>query len=407
VSAKAKADPFVKVKTILVSSRSWLGRPSQMERELNRWTDKGWHLIDHQQIGNTKRYALVFEYRMSPEEIRAHKRRRFGLQLGCASGLVALFALAWAAGNTSTLTRNPTPTVQTAVAALQTTSPIPEATPTRVRPSATPTTDTPTLTDTIEPSATPSRTPAVTTPAPRATRTAQPTATSSVTSAATRTPRPTATATTTRRPSATPTTRPTATPTTTATATATFTPSATLTLIPSATITETPAPTATPTPAATPVMLYTARDANIRDCPRTTCAIQTTLPVGVPVYAVGLENGESVSGSSTWRRVVVNGREGFVHDGLLTTTQPRPISNPPAQQPPVQQPGLISTPVPPPPRTNPSWNFTCGGNDFNCPDFEGRCDMLLAYVNTCPGDPSRLDSEGDGRYCETQCPNQP
>jgi hypothetical protein len=382
VSARVKVDPFVKIKTILVSSRSWFGRPSQMEREVNRWTDKGWRLIDHQQIGNTKRYALVFQCRLSPKEIRAQKRRRLGLQLGCATLLVSMFALAWAAGNSSIFNRNPAPTMQQAISLAET---VASPTATRFRPSTTPTTAELSPTDPPKPTVPPSHTATTANTTLRASRTPRLTATPTVS----RTPRPTVTPI--RRPSATATNSPTATASTTPTQTATATPSMT----PTSTPTVTPSPIITDTPAPTPVMLYTAREANVRDCPRTTCAIQTTLPVGVPVYAVGLEDGESVSGSSTWRTIVVNGREGYVHDSLMTTSQPRPISNPP-----VQHPGLISTPVPP--LNAPVSNYSCVGDNYNCGDFQ-TCDQIRAYFATCPGDPSQLDRDRDGRYCESVC----
>jgi micrococcal nuclease len=56
-----------------------------------------------------------------------------------------------------------------------------------------------------------------------------------------------------------------------------------------------------------------------------------------------------------------------------------------------------STPVT---RQGGTWN--CVGNLYNCDDFSS-CEEVMSYWETCPGDPSRLDGDHDGRPCESLC----
>jgi SH3-like domain-containing protein len=50
-----------KSRKVEVTSRSSFGQPSQMEREINKWTKEGWHLVDSRAVGDD-RYILTFEY---------------------------------------------------------------------------------------------------------------------------------------------------------------------------------------------------------------------------------------------------------------------------------------------------------------------------------------------------------
>ena len=56
-----------------------------------------------------------------------------------------------------------------------------------------------------------------------------------------------------------------------------------------------------------------------------------------------------------------------------------------------------STPVT---RQGTTWN--CDGNLYDCGDFSS-CEEVMSYWQACPGDPSRLDGDHDGRPCETLC----
>jgi micrococcal nuclease len=59
--------------------------------------------------------------------------------------------------------------------------------------------------------------------------------------------------------------------------------------------------------------------------------------------------------------------------------------------------GVPATPTLPP---GTGWN--CSGNLYNCDDFSS-CDQVMSYWHACPGDPSRLDGDHDGRPCEALC----
>jgi endonuclease YncB( thermonuclease family) len=46
------------------------------------------------------------------------------------------------------------------------------------------------------------------------------------------------------------------------------------------------------------------------------------------------------------------------------------------------------------------WN--CSGNRYNCSDFSS-CAEVMDYWRACPGDPSHLDGDNDGKPCESLC----
>jgi len=75
------------------------------------------------------------------------------------------------------------------------------------------------------------------------------------------------------------------------------------------------------------------------------------------------------------------------------TDTPLPTSTPTST--PLPTPTPTSTPTP---RTD--WN--CNGDLHNCGDFTS-CDEVWVYWNACPGDPSHLDGDDDGKPCESLC----
>jgi len=50
----------------------------------------------------------------------------------------------------------------------------------------------------------------------------------------------------------------------------------------------------------------------------------------------------------------------------------------------------------------PTAEWDCNGNLYNCGDFSS-CEEVMSYWHACPGDPSQLDNDHDGRPCETLC----
>ena len=80
--------------------------------------------------------------------------------------------------------------------------------------------------------------------------------------------------------------------------------------------------------------------------------------------------------------------------GVWAEPTPIPASpTPPATPTPIP-------PAPPIPKPAPAWN--CSGNRYNCGDF-ASCEEVMSYWYACPGDPSWLDGDNDGRPCESLC----
>jgi hypothetical protein len=184
-------------------------------------------------------------------------------------------------------------------------------------------------------------------------------------------------------------------PTPTITPIPTNTPWPTMTMIPS----NTPPPTITPIPSATskPTMqpqtrYVTAQQVNVRRCIGVECEIVTTLKYGDSLVATG--QGTDSDGA-IWYSFKHNGQTVWVA-GWYTSSQKPSVSQPATQAPAVQptQPPIVQP-------TQPA-TWTCWGDLYNCGDFSS-CAEMWSYWNTCPGDPSKLDQNNDGRPCESQC----
>lgn len=192
----------------------------------------------------------------------------------------------------------------------------------------------------------------------------------------------------------------------------------TFTPTPIPTRTNTPRPTVqvqiTYAPTATPILetqtlFINSNGINVRSCARinnSACPVVDVLQRGDDFEGIEIVTGDSFSGSTQWWHGLLNSEDIYVHSSFVSTT--RPANNP--APPPVnnanssnssgntnQSPATNS----PPPAQGSQW--TCGGNIYNCPDFANRCSELYDYFRTCPGDPSDLDGDDDGRPCETQC----
>jgi len=165
---------------------------------------------------------------------------------------------------------------------------------------------------------------------------------------------------------------------------------------PSATITDTstptePPPTLPPQPtSAPPETWYTVSTANLRSCASTDCDQIIQLSGGMMVTIIGYEQGESYKGSDIWRIVDYNGQRLYVHSSLVAVNAPQPTAAPVQVVYPTSAP--VSVPV------QQVWN--CTGDIYNCNSFSSRAD-LMSYFNSCPGDPSDLDHDGNGIPCES------
>lgn len=194
-------------------------------------------------------------------------------------------------------------------------------------------------------------------------------------------------------PTATRTPTPTNTPTITSTPTDTLTPS--ITPIPS----NTPIPTDTlestiPPPSNTRVRYITAR-ANARSCPQLDCPIVSVFNYGDTVDMVQQIDGDPVNGNDTWYEIFWQAQTIFIHSSLISSNRPSTGNSGNVSVPAVQN----TSPAPQPP-AQPQWS--CAGDVYNCDDFS-TCSEMYAYFQACPGDPSNLDGNNDGRPCESRC----
>lgn len=158
-------------------------------------------------------------------------------------------------------------------------------------------------------------------------------------------------------------------------------------------------PTATPAPVVVAVTYYVVNAANLRPCPNLTdqCAPIVQLTSGTPVSVIGQIEGELFQGSTTWNIIQYNDQTVYTHSTLLSPSPPSAAVQPAAAVQPVQP---VQAVQPVQPSTGQTWN--CSVDLYNCGDF-ATCQDMASYWSACPGDPSRLDSDHNGFYCESTC----
>ena len=71
-------------------------------------------------------------------------------------------------------------------------------------------------------------------------------------------------------------------------------------------------------------------NANVRSCPRTSCAPVQSLASGTSITTTGQVEGEFVLGSSKWTRILLNNKEAFVHSALVSRSRPSNSARPTA-----------------------------------------------------------------------------
>lgn len=133
--------------------------------------------------------------------------------------------------------------------------------------------------------------------------------------------------------------------------------------------------------------------ARLRAEPNTQAAVIATLRLGTSITVLEAVTGERVSNSTTWLRVEINGKTGYVHDSLVRKTAAGVSRN--SVQPTSQSLPLISTPVPNPPLSG----------AVGCPSRSATCSQLTceqAYACLAAG-VTKLDRDRDGKPCEAQC----
>lgn len=178
----------------------------------------------------------------------------------------------------------------------------------------------------------------------------------------------------------------------------TSTPTSTLTAL--STDTQTPRPTEIETQT-----LYATGNANLRPCTKTTsaCAPAGAVSGGQELTVLGQVDGDTVSGSKIWYKVLHNGQELYIHSSLVSAT--RPVIQPTRSQQqsntgggsqsssPANTPIVASTIEQPP-----VVGASCPGFDYTCPQL--TCEQAYACLAAGNG---RLDADKDGKPCETQC----
>ncbi|MDX1990954.1 MAG: SH3 domain-containing protein [bacterium] len=145
-----------------------------------------------------------------------------------------------------------------------------------------------------------------------------------------------------------------------------------------------------------PITYYAASGgANIRSRPDLQGQQLIQIAAGQPIEVVGTARGEAVNGGpSLWYVVRWNGQTAYVYSQVVSANAP---ANPaPMVQPPAQQAPVVVQPISP----APAQQWVCTGDVYNCGNFQDRT-TLMSYFLTCPGDPSKLDENGDGIPCES------
>jgi hypothetical protein len=180
------------------------------------------------------------------------------------------------------------------------------------------------------------------------------------------------------------------------------------TVLPSATITETPQPILSATTAASPAAqaidiqstgptTYYAPigGINVRSCPQKTCEVVVKIDSGASIVSDGYVNGEAVNaGNTIWYHVVYNAEDAYVYSGVVTAIRPSTTTTVTSNGSTTNNTTIVIQQSVPPAQV---WD--CNGNRYDCSSFTSRSAMD-SYWAACPGDPSHLDGNGDGEYCE-------
>lgn len=133
----------------------------------------------------------------------------------------------------------------------------------------------------------------------------------------------------------------------------------------------------------------TARSVRVRTEPNTRATILTNLKKNEAVVILEVVEGGQVNGDTTWYRVNIGGKDGYIHSSFLTNTPPTA-----ADAPAVSSAPAVSVP----PVT--SSNFTCSCSK-TCTQMTS-CDEAYFQLRQCGC--SKRDGDSDGVPCEKICP---
>lgn len=73
--------------------------------------------------------------------------------------------------------------------------------------------------------------------------------------------------------------------------------------------------------ATTTYTITSNRTVNARSCPRLNCGVVTTFDSGEEIEVVDVVSGDTVSGSTEWVQIEVEGREAYIHGSLVTEAE--------------------------------------------------------------------------------------
>ena len=171
-------------------------------------------------------------------------------------------------------------------------------------------------------------------------------------------------------------------------------------------LTDTPAPTPLPTQAGVREIsdegVVTGDSVRVRSCASTGCNQMGLMNRGVTFPITGsVADGQSIEGNRLWYQIQYQGQVGYVSATLVGLVSAQPVS------PSVNQ-SIAPVSTVAPISVAPSTQWNCSGDVYNCSDFgsggQFTCGQLIEYMNTCTGDPSKLDQGGAvGVACESRC----
>lgn len=339
---KPKNKPRIKSKTMQVKSTARFGK-SEFDKAIEKYTNEGWELISKKKVRNKNEYILEWRYTMSQSEIAKEKRNSL-IRYGIAGSVLFMCCSVSYMGAQETKAERETQQA-TEVILQQTESH--NATQTATQWTATPTTtNTPTPSDTPIPTNTP-----------------------------------------------------------VASATPTMTASPTITQTPLLITTNTPIPVNTPVPAinTNPTTYYVQAQANVRDCPQTSCNLLGTYYAGTALQIVDTNiEGDEFRGSTRWYQGTLNGSAFYVHSELVSLSPPAPTAAPAVNNPVVP----ANSYQPAPPAQSAGSNCACHSDIYNCSrdSFSSMAEARACY-NKCiaegRGDIHGLDNNNDGNICES------
>lgn len=151
-----------------------------------------------------------------------------------------------------------------------------------------------------------------------------------------------------------------------------------------------PGPTAFPTVEGVRQMndigVVTTNSVKVRLCAGTDCPDIGSIRNGDTFTITGrVIDGQDVAGNRLWYQISYFNQVGYVSAAMVGIASAQPVA-------PV---GQVVEPI----SVAPAVQWVCQGNLYDCSDFGSR-EELMSYFNACPGDPSRMDGDGDGIPCE-------